>query len=191
MSTEDINLFDETPQVTFIKWDGGECPAYGKDVVCVEYRDGTRVTAEAGTIAWNHLNVNSDVMGWRMVQQTDVAALYDGQGAKAVEAAGISLRDILLDSEFLKSLAAGMSYNSECAEASTKHRLNEIAMRIETADASPFMFKMGQYVMVKNGKPGLVIGRAEFHDSEPSYLLRMDTSGNREAYNQSHMDAIS
>jgi len=152
------NLFEDDTQTTtqpeMIAWPGGECPAAPRDLVMVEQRDGTRVTAEASTIAWNHLNVASDVMAWRMVQQYDapetaqqtgVAALYDGQGAKVVEA----------------------------------------------ADASPFAFKMGQYVMVKNGKPGLVIGRAEFHDSEPSYLLRMDTTGNREAYNQSHLDAIS
>lgn len=202
MSTEDINLFDEKPQVSFMKWEGGECPTYGKDVVCVEHRDGTTITAEARTIAWNHLNVTSDVLGWRMVQEFNEPETEQSSNATKVFAAEEFVGNLqkvtaetlgfnILNADFLKALAAGMSYNNESVEATVKHRLNEIAMQIETADVSPFTFKMGQYVKTKNGNPGIVIGRAEFHDAEPSYLLRMDGSGNREAWLQSLLSTVS
>lgn len=69
------NLFEDDTQTTtqpeMIAWPGGECPVAPRDLVLVEQRDGTRVTAEASTIAWNHLNVASDVMRWCMVEQRD------------------------------------------------------------------------------------------------------------------------
>ena len=65
------NLFEDDTQTTtqpeMIAWPGGECPVAPRDLVMVEQRDGNRLTAEANTIAWNHLNVASDVMRWRMV----------------------------------------------------------------------------------------------------------------------------
>lgn len=179
----ELNLFDDVPQQVLSTWEGGECPVHPKDIVLVEHRDGTRLTAAAGGIAWNHLNVNSDVMGWCMVEKYPAATCATAPVAVSGEPS---------DADFLRAFASGMSYNDSALEATLKHRLNEIAMRIAAPapDPSPFRFKMGQYVKAKGDKPGIVIGCAEFHDSEPSYLLRMDKTGNREAWVQSLLAPI-